>query len=134
MSDIVAIVGRFARALDDEDYETAQQMIGHDCEYVSPKGTLVGPQAIAASYRHAGEWARANLDRVKYESHVRIDGVLAVITFIDHLTHAGQSQTYSCEQVLSLDSGGTIRRIEHRELPGQREAADRFLEQVGISR
>lgn len=134
MNDPRDVAEHFARALDGEDYETATRMIARECEYVSPKGTLVGPLAIVASYRDAGDWVKATLDAVDYESSVRIEGNEVVITFVDHLAHAGRRHTYSCEQALTISPDGSIRRIEHRELPGQREEVDRFLERAGIAR
>jgi limonene-1,2-epoxide hydrolase len=130
---MIALAEQFARALDREDYDEAARLLAPDCEYLSPKETLVSTQAIVASYREAGDWVKANIDAVAYESSVRSEGSDAVVTFVDRLTHAGQSHTYACEQVLSFASDGAIRRIVHRELPGQREAVDAFLGRAGVA-
>jgi hypothetical protein len=126
---------RFAAALDGEDYDTAARLIAPDGEYVTSKGTLVGPGPIVASYREAGDWARANIDVIAYESSVRVDQEgLVVVTFVDHLEHAGLKHTYSCEQVLSIDPEGRIQRIVHREIVGEGEACDEFFRRIGVKR
>ena len=129
---MISVAERFAKALDHEDYDEAARLLAPDCEYVSPKETLIGPEAILASYREAGDWVKANLDAVAYESSVRPEGPSAVVTYVDHLTHAGVAHRYSCEQVLSFAKDGTIRRIVHCELPGQREAVEDFFGRVGV--
>lgn len=131
---MISVAERFAKALDHEDYEEAARLLARDCEYVTERETLIGPDAIVASYREAGDWVKASLDAVAYESSVRPEGPSAIITFVDHLTHAGVSHTHSCEQVLSFAKDGAIRRIVHCDLPGQREAVDDFFGRVGVSR
>lgn len=126
---------RFAAALDAEDYDTLVALLTADCEYVARDGACIGPEAIARSYRTAGTWAKSHIEAVTYESSVREapDGA-AIVTFIDHLVHAGIRHTYSCEQQVHCGADGRICRIVHCELPGQREAADAFLRQIGVVR
>ena len=128
------IAQQLAAALDQEDYVVVARLLADDCEYVGRKGTLVGPEAIITSYRDAGSWAKSAIQNVTYESSVRIDADGgAVVTFIDHFVHAGLSHVYACEQAVAVDSQGRVGRIVHREVPGQREAADAFLRRVGLS-
>jgi hypothetical protein len=58
----------------------------------------------------------------------------AVVTFVDRLRHAGIAHMYSCEQVLEFTADGTICRITHLELTGERAALSAFLQHVGITR
>jgi hypothetical protein len=133
--DTLSTARRFAAALDAEDYVALADLLTEVCEYVTPKGTLVGRQAITASYRNASTWAKRNIQRVEYESAVRLGkDANAVITFIDHLEHAGVHHTYECEQTVYLDTRGHVYRIIHHELPGQREAVDLFLRGIGVTR
>ena len=125
----------FAAALDADDYAAAEALLTADCEYITAKGTVVGPKPIIASYRGASEWARFEIQDVQYRSEVRDDGDgSAVITFIDQLRHNGLDHTYVCEQVIFLDSAGQICRIVHRELPGQKEALEGYFRSAGIAR
>lgn len=126
--DVVAIATRLASALDREDYPAVAALLADDCEYEARTGTMHGPSAIVASYREASESARVRFDEVRYDSAVRADGECsAIVTFVDHLTHRGATCTYSCEQLVRVDTRGRICRISHRELAGQREALDAFL-------
>ena len=128
------VASRFAVALDTEDYETVAELLSIDCEYVARSGVLIGPVAIVASYREAGAWAKASISSVTYESSVRVvDEKFAVVTFVDHFEDSGLRHSYRCEQSLSIRADGKICRIVHLEIPGQREAADSFLRQIGVS-
>jgi ketosteroid isomerase-like protein len=131
---VTSTAERFATALDNEDYRAVSSLIEDDCEYVTPKGELVGPDAIVASYQEAAAWAKAHIDAVRYTSAVRSDGDDAVIKFSDHLEHHGARHTYTCEQVLRVNHNGRVTRIVHQELPGERESLNSFLRGIGISR
>lgn len=124
----------FATALDRADYRTAAALLAEDVEYATDRRTLRGPPEVIGSYREHDEWTRRNLQSVDYESATRVDGDLVVVTFIDRLAHCGLTHTYACEQLLWIDQRGLIRRIEHREIPGQREAVEAFLARLGIKR
>ncbi len=129
------VANRFARALDAENYLALADLLAKKCQYVTPKGTFIGPESIVNSYREASAWARANIRSVNYESTVRIEHPgKAVVTLLDHLKHEGQSHTYACEQIVLVGVDGKIHQIVHREIPGQREAVDSFLEQFGVKR
>ena len=127
-------VAAFATALDRCDYPTAAALLAEDVEYVTGRQTLRGLAAIIASYREHDEWARRHLQSVRYESYVRVDGDRVVITFIDHLTHDGATHTYECEQLVWIDQRGLVARILHREVPGQRDAVEVFLDRMGVRR
>lgn len=133
-SPLLAAATQFAAALDAEDYGALQGLLSVDCEYVASSGVLVGPEAIIASYRKASAWAKANIDSVTYASSVRVaDGDLAIVTFVDLLEGSGLRHSYSCEQSVAIGADGEIRRIVHLEIPGQRDAVDSFLRQIGVA-
>jgi hypothetical protein len=130
----LAVAERFAQALDGEDYAAARLCLAPDCEY-SIRGVVHrGADAILAAYREAGEWGAAQLDGVRFESSVRAgDGGGAIVAFVDHLECRGEELTHRCEQRLAFDEVGRIRRIEHVDLPGEREALEGFFARVGIA-
>ena len=128
------VATRFAVALDTEDYDALAELLSSDCEYVARSGAFVGPDAIVASYREAGMWAKANIASVTYESTVRIvNEASAVVTFVDHLEDSGLRHSYRCEQSIEIRADGKVSRIVHIEIPGEREAVDAYLRQFGIS-
>jgi hypothetical protein len=133
VTDLPVVAERFARALDREDYDAAALYLAPDCEYSIRGRVHRGSQAVLASYREAGEWGAANLDGVRFESSVRAAGDGgAIVTFVDHIEHRGQRHTHRCEQRLEFDTAGLVRRIEHVDLPGEREALEGFLRSAGV--
>ena len=87
---ISSIATRFAVALDAEDYATLGELLSIDCEYVARTDAFVGPEAIIASYREAGAWAKASIDSVTYESSVRVvNEDSAIVIFVDHFQDSG---------------------------------------------
>lgn len=124
---------QFARALDAEDYQAAEAMLSEQCEYTCRNQVYRGPAAIIASYRCAGDTAQRDFDSIQYESRiVECTGRTARIEFLDHLSHRGQRFTFQCQQLIEVDEAGLITRIEHRDLPGQREALSEFKQQAGL--
>jgi len=107
MSDVLEAAKRFATALDDEDYAALEMLLADECRYDSPRGMLLGADVVIDT---------------------------AVVTFLDKFEHAGNRHTYSCEQLLHIDTSGRICRIVHIEIPGEREAVDAFLDSIGVRR
>ncbi len=129
------IVVRFARALDEEDYDAASALLDAACVYDIRGERHCGPDAIIASYRSAGEWVRETFDAVAYESAVRLESDPEfVIEFADLLTHAGVHHRHECEQRVRVDGDRKIVRIEHIDLPGETERLSAYLTRVGVER
>lgn len=130
--DPVPLVRRFAISLDQEDYDETRRCLDPDCVYVIRDATHRGPEAIVASYQGNGDWASENIDRIEYESQVEADGTeAALIIFYDHLTHGGRKLSHRCHQWCHVGPRG-IDRIEHRDLPGEKEALDAFKRETGL--
>ena len=117
----------FANALDHNDLDTVAAMLAPGCQYdltgasFTPEGTLVGPDAIVASYRWHDTRARRLFDCLEYSNVVEaIDGRRAVIRFIDVLEKAGAKHTYSCRQHITLDREWRIERIVQEDIPPKR--------------
>ena len=129
MNSAVEIAERFAKALDGEEYEVARLLLSEDCTYLCRGELYVGPSAIIASYQYNGDVAESKFDSVAYESSVlgMPDGT-ALVRFTDHLTLKGKSLTFQCEQVLEVSNVPLVTGIEHRDLPGQREALAAFID------
>jgi hypothetical protein len=90
-----------------------------------------GPAAIIASDSNVGDSAKREFDDIEYESQVSQQSKhVAVIDFIDHLHHKDEQFTFQCQQVIEIDDDGKITRIQHVDLPGQREALTEFLERM----
>jgi hypothetical protein len=132
---VSSVATSFAFALDTDNYEALADLLSADCEYVAKSAVFHGSAAIIASYRDASTWAKARIHSVTYESSVRVvNDENALVTFIDHLEDSGSTHSYCCEQSLTIGPDGKICRIVHLEIPGQREAVDSFLLQIGVLR
>lgn len=125
-----------AHALDFEDYATARGMISDDCVYELGERVLNGPDEILASYAESAAWVRRTLDDVRYESAVeRLPDGRASVLYTDYLVLAGgRMHRHQCRQDLTIDEDGLVRRIEHRELPGERDTLNAFFDAAGIER
>ncbi|MFG0257342.1 MAG: nuclear transport factor 2 family protein [Phycisphaerales bacterium JB043] len=129
------IVDRFRVALDQADWSAVLSLLAHDCEYVVRGATTQGRDAIIESYSSIDEWAKRTFESVRYESacekHTHIGWL---ITFRDVIEHRGHRLDHTCQQRVELDASGQIRRIEHIDLPGEREKVDRFNRLCGVEK
>jgi hypothetical protein len=132
MSTAVDVAGRLARCLDAEDYRGATELLGDRCEYVCRGEEYHGPTAIIETYRSNGESARREFDRIEYESAVHgLSDRSAEIHFVDRLCRNGEWHTFQCRQIVEVGGDGRIVRIEHVDLPGQREALAEYRRRFG---
>ncbi len=130
--DRVEVARQFAHALDHDDFVTTAKLLTPDCVYTIHEQQIIGPEAICDAYREATKWAHENLDKIEYLSEVtlREDGC-CTITFIDLISHGGVKHQHTCQQIV-LIKDYLISRIQHVELPGEREAVEKFFTMVGI--
>lgn len=121
---------RFAKSLDAEDYPAARAMIGDNCEYMCRGCVYHGPSAIIDAYRRSGDSAEREFDEVKYKSTVTAVGdKTALIHFTDYLSNDDEQFAFECQQIIEIGDDGRITRIEHIDLPGQRESLSEFRRQ-----
>ena len=133
---ITAIAAAFAAALDADDFTAAGRWLAMDCEYDTGREVVRGRGAILASYADASVWAHAKLDDVRYESEVQgVTGDTATVRFTDYLVKAGgHFHRHRCQQELAVGPAGTIVRIVHRDIPGERESLTAFFHRCGVER
>ena len=131
---VIAIATAFATALDRDDFLDAARLIADDCVYDTGREVLTGRAAILASYADATAWAHAKFDDVRYESEIEnVEGAVATVRFTDYLVKAGgHFHRHRCRQDVTVGPAGTIVRIVHREIVGERESLDVFLRTCGI--
>jgi hypothetical protein len=135
MAMILRTAQRLAAALDAEDYRASRGTLAPDCVYHSPKGLLVGPDRIVASYREHAAAARGRFETIEYQSVVETSGPAeAVITFIDRVTLGGAQHQFRCQQRIRIDAAGLVAEIRHEEIPGEREKLQQFETDAGAAR
>jgi hypothetical protein len=129
MNNAIEIAEKFAQSLDAEDYEIASGLLSGECKYLCRGLLHIGPTAIIASYQDNGDAAERKFENVRYESVViGMSDCAALIEFTDHLSLKGKHFTFQCEQVVEVGEDYLITRIEHRDIPGQRQALAAFME------
>ncbi len=133
---VIATATAFATALDRDDFTAAGGLVADACVYDTGRETLNGRAAILASYADATAWAHAKFDDVRYESEIEsVSGTTATVRFTDYLVKAGgQFHRHRCRQDVTVGPAGTIVRIAHREIAGEREKLEAFLRTCGIER
>jgi hypothetical protein len=129
------VVSRLARLLDTDDFEAAAALIAPGCEYRARSETLVGRDAIVASYAASSRWAREHQIAVSYSSEIEpATGDEVPVLFIDDLVHLDRRHRYRCRQRFRVGDGGLVDRIVHEEIMGERAALEEFLRMGGIER
>ncbi len=146
--DARGVVERFVTALDHEDFADVARVISPGCVYVFRGAEMRGGGEVAGSYAAAAAWARGSFDSIRYESCVTDEGEDGEgrrrfrIRFVDLTKHKGVDHRHECEQVVCVGVGGSegddggaglIERIEHVDLPGERERLAAFLMRVGVA-
>ena len=124
----------FAMALDSDDFDSAEALLAPDCVYEFRGTRLCGAATVMKPYRDNGARARTLFDEVRYESRVlSADERGAVLEFVDHLRKGSATCVHRCHQLLSVGSDGGILRVEHVDLPGERESLLAFCTLHGIA-
>ena len=136
MHNAVDITTRLASLLDAADHEQAAQLLAPDCVYDFRGSEMNGREAIMASYDAAHEEAVKTFDEVGYDSAVRADAddaSSAIIRYGDILTKNGVTHRHECEQRITINrESGLVTRIQHIDLPGERDRLNEFLVSVGL--
>jgi hypothetical protein len=132
----IEYVEALARALDEDDYETAAEMMSDRVDYRIGVESIRGPDAVVASYRAASEMAHRLFDQVAYDHRVvpTDDPHVFRVSYSDILTLNGETMTHQAEQHVTLDPNQGVIGIVNIELPGERERVDAFLARHGKSR
>jgi hypothetical protein len=138
--DVRARAKAFADALDHSDFEAVAIILAPTCRYdltqasLTSEGTLVGSDAILASYRSHDARAQRLFDRVGYSSVVEtVRGNTAIIRFTDVLEKSGATHTYSCRQRVTIDDHGQIELIVQEDIPTETVAVRAFMKQIGVT-
>jgi len=131
---ILETARRFAAALDTGDYAAARAELADHCVYlISDATTVIGADAIIASFQTKDEAGRQRYDEIDYGSHVERTGpASALVHFTDRVRHGRAWHEYRCRQYLQIGERGLIESILLEELPGEREGLRKFEQDHGI--
>lgn len=129
------VAQRFAELLDRRRYDDLASLLDKDCVYEFRGGTIQGVKTIIETYRANTEWGFGVFDRIEFESEiVSQSGASANVRFSDHLFLGDAEHRHVCEQTVTIDDTGRIIRIVHRDLEGEIEALNAFMQKCGVSR
>lgn len=136
MHNAIDITTRLASLLDAADHDQAAQLLAPDCVYDFRGSAMQGRDTIMASYDAAHADAVKTFDEVGYDSAVRADpddDASAIIRYGDILSKGGVTHRHECEQRITIDrESGLVTRIQHIDLPGERDKLNAFLVSVGL--
>ncbi len=129
------LVSTLARALDNDDYETARTALAPDVRYEVKGSVLEGPEAVLESYRGASEMAHRVFDAVGYDHEITSeDGKTFVVNYTDALTIEDETLVHHARQIYTVEPGRGVTQIVNVELPGEADRVDQFLSRYGRSR
>lgn len=134
MSPALEVAEKFAAALDADDFELARSFVSEGCVYELGSNTLCGAASIIDEYVKNATRARIKFDEVIYESHVEpeSDEHCACIHFTDKIRVGARQHVFRCRQRVEIRDG-SIHRIVHIELEGERERLSAFFREMKVS-
>ncbi len=125
---------RFAKALDEDDFESAKAYLAQNCQYSIGEKDLRGPEEIIHSFKEGSDKAKRIFDQVDFGSEIlRVEGNNITVQFTDLIQIQGQSLVYSSRQHLEFGENGLINRITHEEIPGELETLQAVLKRLGVA-
>ena len=125
---------QFGKALDQDDFATAESLLSEDCHYYIGEETLIGPKAICDSYEQNMLEGRQKLDELVWgNAEIEVVSDLEyIVHFTDYLTHKNQKHTHRCEQQLTFNTQGKIISIHHINNQKEQIALHDFYVKVGL--
>lgn len=131
-----SVAKQFGEYLDEDNFEQFKLLLSVDCNYEIGGQVLNTPETIAGLYEQNLKEGKEKFDeliwgksRVEQVSENQFD-----IFFSDFLKHKGVTHNYKCKQRILINADGLVEEIIHLELPGEKEALQRYYEQVGLSK
>ncbi len=128
------IATQFGVSLDNNNFNATKKLLSKDCKYIIGKETLIGPEAICASYQQNMIEGRKKLDKLEWgKSNIEaINNSEYFVHFTDYLTHQGIHHTHKCKQKLTINNSGKIILIEHINDLVEQNSLDEFYRKVGL--
>ncbi|MBU0507028.1 hypothetical protein KJ708_13650 [bacterium] len=129
------LANQFAKALDNSDFDAALTCLDDNCIYYCRGKVYSGNKSIISEYRKNSDWAENAFENISYESSTEtISDKQFKIHLTDKVSHKGHYLHHKSEQILLFNDSGLIERIEHIDLPGEREKAAKFFQDCGVTR
>jgi len=129
-----AVALKFGTTLDADNFTSFKNIIAPECNYHIGDELYVGPDEIAGLYEKNLIEGKAKFDKLVW-GKCRIEKVepdIFEVYFSDFLTHQGITHNYQCKQRITINDSLLVIKIQHIELPNQREALNAFYEKVGL--
>ena len=134
--DPVTVARALASALDADDFDSVEAMLGDDVTYRIGDAVHHGPDAVVASYRNGSELAQRIFERVAYSHEViGLVGQRTVrVDFADALHAGGETLDHHSVQDVEVGRDGRIISIIDQPVDGQQERVADFLARHGLTR
>ena len=125
---------KFGEYLDQDDFENFRTVLAENCNYEIGGQTLTTKDSIAGLYEKNMKEGKVKFDELVWgKSEIKkVSEDQYDVYFSDFLKHKGISHNYKCKQRITINSDNLVERIDHMELPGERESLDAYYSQVGL--
>lgn len=130
----VEIAERFGRYLDQDDFVSFAALLDEHCEYEIGDQVLNSKASIAGLYEKNMTEGKIKFDELVWgESKVQqISADQYDVYFSDFIKHKGIEHNYKCKQRIWINANNLVEKIVHIELAGEKEALQKFYDQIGL--
>ena len=129
------VVGRLARALDADDFDTVRSLLHPDVTYRIGHDEHRGPESVVRSYSDGSRRARTLFDEVDFDHTVvgLVNDRTVRVDFADRLQVAEDVLVHHSVQDFEVGQEPSVVSIVDQPVPGQREQVADFLMRHGLA-
>ena len=124
----------FGQYLDQDDFVQFKTILAPDCQYEINGKLLTDNETIAGLYEKNMKEGKLKFDELRWGEAVikKVTDDQFDVYFSDFLTHQGITHNYHCKQRVTINAAFLVSKIEHIELPGEKEKLTAFYAKVGL--
>ena len=127
---------KFVNLLTPGNFDEAQIWLSTSCEYSYNDGVLLGEEIIGA-FRASHNNAKNRLDDIVYLDGTveKIEGQNVHVIVKDKISANGKNYVYTDRLIITCNDKnghGSIDRIEHSPINGEKEKLHAFFESIGL--
>lgn len=124
----------FGQYLDNDDFAQFKTILAPDCQYEINGELLIDNASIAGLYEKNMKEGKVKFDELRWGEAVikKVTDNQFDVYFSDFLTHKGMTHNYHCKQRVTVNDQFLVNKIEHMELPNEKEQLMAFYKEVGL--
>lgn len=127
---------KFGQTLDNDDFENFKKILDPKCHYEIGCQVLTTNDSIAGLYEKNMKAGKLKFDELRWgEAEVKqVNENDFDVYFSDFLKHQGIAHNYKCKQRITINDQNLVEKIEHIELPGEKEKLTAYYQKVGLTK